>query len=145
MTALSAKVTGRVKFFDAVKGFGFIVPDNGGPDLFVHQTSIHSPGFRSLKEGEEVEFDVSEDEGRGKRYAINVTGPNGDYVQGQPRPQRMFNDQYSNGQQQQQYGGQRQSRNYRDEGNFGGGRGGNDNFRDTHRQDDFGQDQNEFN
>jgi cold shock CspA family protein len=137
MTALSAKISGKVKFFDAVKGFGFIVPDNGEPDLFVHQTSIHSPGFRSLKEGEPVEFDVSEDEVRGKRYAINVTGPNGEYVQGQPRPQRMFNDQYSNGQQYSQ----RPPRNFRDEGNFRG----NDNFREERHHDDFGNDQNDFN
>lgn len=79
------KTTGKVKFFDVVKGYGFITPTDGGKDVFVHQTAIHSSGFRSLAVGESVEFEVEEDN-TGKRSASAVTGPNGDYVQGAPKP-----------------------------------------------------------
>jgi CspA family cold shock protein len=48
--------TGTVKWFNADKGFGFITPDEGSKDLFVHQTDIDSSGFRSLDEGQKVEF-----------------------------------------------------------------------------------------
>jgi len=79
------KQIGAVKWFNAEKGFGFVAPADGGEDLFVHQSAIHSSGFRSLMEGEEVEFKtVSEN---GKMKAIEVTGPNGDFVQGAPRSQ----------------------------------------------------------
>ena len=77
------KQIGAVKWFNAEKGFGFIAPANGTEDLFVHQSAIHCPGFRSLMEGEEVEFKVVE--GGGKSKAEDVTGPNGDFVQGAPR------------------------------------------------------------
>ena len=82
------KIAGKVKFFDTSKGFGFITPADGSNDIFVHQSVIHSPGFRSLAENEDVEFDVNEE--NGKRFAINVTGPNGAFVQGAAR--REFSD-----------------------------------------------------
>ncbi len=82
---LNAKATGKVKFFDVTKGFGFIVPDDGSPDIFVHQSKVHARGFRSLAEGEEVEFDMEVDPVKGKTFASNVTGPNGDFVKGAPR------------------------------------------------------------
>jgi len=77
------KQIGTVKWFNSEKGFGFVAPESGGDDLFVHQSAINAPGFRSLMEGEMVEFKVV-DEG-GKAKAIDVTGPNGGYVQGAPR------------------------------------------------------------
>ncbi|KAI6690881.1 hypothetical protein NL676_027709 [Syzygium grande] len=52
------RAAGTVKWFSALKGFGFIAPDGGGDDLFVHQTSIRSDGFRTLFEGQLVEFSV---------------------------------------------------------------------------------------
>ena len=45
-----------MKWFDVKKGFGFITPEAGGPDVFVHQSEVHSPGFRSLADGEEVPY-----------------------------------------------------------------------------------------
>ena len=54
---------GTVKWFNATKGFGFIKPDVGGQDLFVHQTEIQMQGYRQLDEGQRVEFEV----GQGKK------------------------------------------------------------------------------
>ena len=87
--------TGKVKFFDVVKGFGFITPDDGSGDIFVHQTAILAQGFRSLGEGEEVEYEASEDAERNRKFAINVTGPNGAFVKGAPRQKRDdFEERY---------------------------------------------------
>eukprot|EP00250_Pteridium_aquilinum_P004581 c14789_g1_i2 orf=519-1157(-) len=80
-TAALAKKTGKVKWFNTQRGFGFIAPDEGGEDLFVHQTSIISEGFRSLADGEDVEF-VVEDGTEGRSKALEVTGPNGAPVKG---------------------------------------------------------------
>jgi len=53
-------VTGTVKWFDSKKGFGFILGAEEGKDIFVHYTNIEGEGFRSLKDGESVEFDMVE-------------------------------------------------------------------------------------
>lgn len=82
-TMATAVSQGTVKWFNSEKGYGFITPSDGGADLFVHQTSIHSEGFRSLGEGEEVEFRIIDEGGRTK--AVDVTGPGGAYVRGAPR------------------------------------------------------------
>jgi cold shock CspA family protein len=74
---------GAVKWFDTMKGFGFIVPDDGSTDVFVHQTAIKTEGFRSLADGEAVEY-VVEIDGNGRRKAVQVTGPEGAEVQGAP-------------------------------------------------------------
>jgi CspA family cold shock protein len=51
--------TGTVKWFNDAKGFGFITQDGGGEDVFVHHTAIVADGFRTLAEGQKVEFDVN--------------------------------------------------------------------------------------
>ena len=52
--------TGTVKWFNDAKGFGFITPDGGGKDLFAHHSEIQASGFKSLKEGQKVEFEVTQ-------------------------------------------------------------------------------------
>ena len=56
------KVKGKVKWFNDAKGYGFITPDESDKDCFVHYSAIEADGFRSLKEGEPVEFEVVEGE-----------------------------------------------------------------------------------
>jgi CspA family cold shock protein len=53
-----ARTTGRVKWFNDAKGFGFITPEDGQKDCFVHHSAIQAQGFKSLAEGDRVEFDV---------------------------------------------------------------------------------------
>lgn len=67
---MSERVTGKVKFFNESKGFGFI-EQNGGPDVFVHFSAIQSDGFKTLAEGQEVEFTVGQ--GQKGPQAENVT------------------------------------------------------------------------
>lgn len=57
---MSGKTTGTVKWFNETKGFGFLTPDNGGSDVFVHFNSIASEGFKTLAEGQKVSFNVEQ-------------------------------------------------------------------------------------
>jgi cold shock protein len=52
--------TGTVKWFNAEKGFGFIAPDDGGPDVFAHFSAITGGGYRSLEENQKVEFEITQ-------------------------------------------------------------------------------------
>ena len=61
--------TGTVKWFNTTKGFGFIEPDDGGKDVFVHITAVHKAGMKELQEGQKIEFELVNDTKRDKVYA----------------------------------------------------------------------------
>lgn len=87
---------GTCKWYDTTKGYGFIIPDELGKDIFCHQSSINVPsstGFASLREGERVEYGVCVDPRTGKEKAINVSGPNKSDVLGLPDPEINFKKQ----------------------------------------------------
>lgn len=79
----SNRCRGIVKWFNPTKGFGFITPSSGGIDVFVHQSEIQLSGFRSLAQGEPVEYELYDGE-KGPK-ALQVTGPEGSQVKGAPR------------------------------------------------------------
>ena len=122
--------SGTVKFFNASKGFGFIAPDDGGSDVFVHVTALERAGLRDLNEGDQVSFEVEEDRRSGKVSATNlrVTGAgsgsagSGSAGRSAPRPRDDYGSQ----------GGYRSARDDqrssggggRGAGQAGGGRGG---------------------
>ena len=66
-------MTGTVKWFNAVKGYGFIVNDDGGEEIFVHYSAIQKEGFKTLRDDQKVSFELEKDEVNGKLRAINVT------------------------------------------------------------------------
>ena len=61
--------TGTVKWFNATKGFGFIQPDNGGPDAFVHISAVERAGMQDLQEGQKVSYELVADKRSGKQSA----------------------------------------------------------------------------
>ena len=61
--------TGTVKWFNSQKGFGFIAPDGGGPDVFVHISAVERAGLRGLNEGQKISFEVVADRKSGKSSA----------------------------------------------------------------------------
>jgi len=63
--------TGTVKFFNESKGYGFIAPDGGGNDAFVHMTALERSGMRTLRENQRVSYDLQQDN-RGKMSAVNL-------------------------------------------------------------------------
>ncbi len=65
-------MTGTVKFYNDMKGFGFIQPDDGGKDVFVHATALERAGMRGLAEGQKVSFNTAEDRRSGKIAVNNI-------------------------------------------------------------------------
>jgi cold shock protein len=64
--------TGTVKWFNATKGFGFIQPDTGGPDIFVHISAVERAGLRDLHDGQKIAYEVVADRRTGKSSADNL-------------------------------------------------------------------------
>ena len=64
--------TGTVKFYNEMKGFGFIAPDDGGKDVFVHASALERAGMRGLAEGQKVSFDTAADNRSGKIAVNNI-------------------------------------------------------------------------
>ena len=71
-------MTGTVKWFNAIKGYGFISVDEESEDIFVHFSSIQKDGFKTLRDGQKVSFDLQSDTDSGKLRALNVTVINED-------------------------------------------------------------------
>jgi CspA family cold shock protein len=65
--------TGIVKFYNSQKGYGFIQPDDGSKDVFVHATALERAGIRSLVEGQKVSFDTAQDRRSGKVAVDNIS------------------------------------------------------------------------
>jgi CspA family cold shock protein len=73
--------TGKVKWFNNAKGYGFILPEGGGDDLFAHYSSIQMDGYKTLKAGQDVEFDILE--GPKGYHAVNIRAANTDAKTGE--------------------------------------------------------------
>jgi CspA family cold shock protein len=64
--------TGTLKFFNTERGYGFITPEGGGPDVFLHVSALEAAGLRSVSEGDRLSFDAVMDQRKGKTNAQNV-------------------------------------------------------------------------
>jgi cold shock protein len=67
-----ARVNGTVKFFNHSRGFGFIQPEDGGKDVFVHVSAVERAGLRGLNEGQRVSYELERDKRSGKESAVNL-------------------------------------------------------------------------
>lgn len=64
--------TGTVKWYNETKGYGFIQPDNGGKDIFVHATALERAGMRGLAEGQKISYELQTDQRTGRASAVNL-------------------------------------------------------------------------
>lgn len=64
--------TGTVKWYNDIKGYGFIQPDSGGKDVFVHATAVERAGLRGLRDGQKVSYELQTDQRTGKTSAVNL-------------------------------------------------------------------------
>jgi len=77
-----AMATGKVKWFNNAKGYGFVIAEAGGEDLFVHYSSIQMDGYKTLKAGQDVEFDI--EQGPKGLHAVNIRSFESDALPGAP-------------------------------------------------------------
>lgn len=66
--------TGTVKWYNAQKGFGFIEPDDGGKDVFVHATALEAAGIQGLNDGQQVSFELQEERGKTSAAQLKIAG-----------------------------------------------------------------------
>lgn len=66
--------TGTVKWYNAQKGYGFIAPDDGGKDVFVHATALEAAGLRGLEDGQQVSYELQEDRGKTSAGQLKIGG-----------------------------------------------------------------------
>ena len=78
--------TGTVKWFNGAKGFGFIQPDEGGPDVFVHISAVERAGLRSLNEGQKITYELEKDPRSGKSAAGQAPGLGRQDLRGRETP-----------------------------------------------------------
>jgi CspA family cold shock protein len=64
--------TGTVKWFNSTKGYGFITPDEGGQDVFVHISAVQAAGMQALNDGQKLSFELQNDPAKGKTSAVNL-------------------------------------------------------------------------
>ncbi len=64
--------TGTVKWFNETKGYGFIQPDNGGKDVFVHISAVERSGMRGLRDGQKINYELETDRRTGRQSAVNL-------------------------------------------------------------------------
>jgi CspA family cold shock protein len=83
---------GTVKFFNESKGYGFIAPDGGGNDAFVHISAVEKSGMRSLRENQRVSYDLQEDR-RGKMAAVNLKSADGEATPAEDEAPQAANDE----------------------------------------------------
>ena len=122
--------SGTVKWFNTAKGFGFIQPDDGGSDVFVHISALNQAGMDSLNEGDKVDYELEQDRRSGKLAATGIVVT----AAGEPQPRRAGGGGFGGGGDRGGYGGGGYGdrgggggggyRGGRDRGGFGGGGGG---------------------
>ena len=111
--------SGTVKWFNTAKGFGFVQPDDGGSDIFIHISALNQAGLDSLNEGDKVNYELEQDRRSGKLAATQIVVT----AQGTPQPQRAGGGGFGGGGDRGGYGGGG-DRGGGDRGGFGGGFGG---------------------
>ena len=89
--------TGTVKFFNETKGYGFIAPDGGGQDAFVHISAVENSGMRTLRENQRVSYELQEDR-RGKMAAVNLQDATDAAANDAAAPEAQAADQGESGQ-----------------------------------------------
>lgn len=112
--------SGTVKWFNTAKGFGFVQPDDGGSDVFIHISALNQAGLDNLNEGDKVNYELEQDRRSGKLAATQIVVT----AQGEPQPRRSGGGGFGGGDRGGFGGGDRGGNGGGDRGGYGGDRGG---------------------